>query len=269
MRSLLVVGVLTMAVACSAGFEVDEGPFDGGPASDAGARSDGTTVRVDGGDPKGPKDGGPSKRDVAVTDPPPDVCAPANIAGFVPAVVPPAPARSGKCSVAQLEAIIDCTFDANAGSNACDTLLDDAANQACTGCILTDVTQPAYGPIIVDDNIARLNVAGCVARASNDLSATGCGARLASAEQCADAACAASCPLLDDVSYAQYEQCTEDAMAGPCSAYADSLACLDAVTSPSGAAAQCALENDFISTAKAYARLFCTAPTPVDAGAGG
>jgi hypothetical protein len=93
------------------------------------------------------------------------------------------------CNAQDIAAIVNCYIGRDA--NACNA----PVQLTCLTCVVSDkATAPAYGPIIFDElspAAPELNVGGCVAAASQDPSPTGCGAKVAMADSCTHAACAA------------------------------------------------------------------------------
>ncbi len=200
------------------------------------------------------------------------VCAPRAITGFAPVWTPPTALRQNQCSAAQIETLVDCVYERpNYNKATCDAFFAAPANAACIGCGYTKTSDPSLGPIISNDTSVQVNYAGCVARLSNDVTATGCGAKMQASQLCLDRACVSACPVPDNdtAAFNAYLKCNDDASKTVCKAYFDPAACATPLTTDGGVASPC-LPNtqDFGVRAVAYVSLFCGAAI-TDAGADG
>lgn len=196
------------------------------------------------------------KKDSAVITP---VCAPGSLTGFAPSWKTPAPLHQNKCTAANVALAVQCVFDSTANQTTCQTFTQAAANKPCMDCIFTDSTATAPGPITVDatTGVGSINVAACIARLTNDVSATSCAAKLAADVQCSAYACEPNCPGSDQASLDALAQCESDAYAGGCSTYDSAAACADSLVAPGGTAAACADGTTFTDRATKVATLFC------------
>lgn len=261
--------VLAVAAGCSGattnGFS-DAGA-DGAAASivpsvDGGKRKDAKTPDDDDDPPivdGGKKDGTATKPDANVKPPPPATCSPGSVTGFTPTWKPPAK-KPGTCTQTQIDSIIECLLDENADQTACKTTLAAAANQACQSCIVTNTPSATqYGALVVGDALVSINYAGCIALKTNDLTANGCGAKYQALGQCTTEACEFNCPVTDDISFNEYQQCAMDAESGGCATYATAAACADPLVQSGAVAQECDLAGGgtFIANAAKYAALFC------------
>ncbi|MBK6693841.1 MAG: hypothetical protein IPG50_16790 [Myxococcales bacterium] len=117
---------------------------------------------------------------------------------------PPSPPRKA-CTQQEGAAVVSCMLQ----KQGCQT----PVSAACQSCAITVKGQGSYyGPIIVDPQTGNveINVEGCAALASGDLTQAGCGGRLQARFACEDQACA-HCGAADR------QSCMAAAAAGPCS----------------------------------------------------
>jgi hypothetical protein len=233
---------------------VDAGPSDAKKRTDAKTNVDDDGIDADVVEEE--KDAGVKKRDASVVPPAPS-CAPDSVSGFTPTWHPPKRV-AGACTAAQIQTVLDCTLDPNADATTCKSVLADAANKDCIACAMTESTDATHGPLVMGNGIVSINVAGCVALKTSDVTATGCGAKYDALGECSAFACEATCPVVDDASFADYTQCTAAAEAAGCASYATDAACADPLVAPGAAAEACDLStNAFVDNAKAYATIFC------------
>jgi hypothetical protein len=258
MRSAAFVSLLSLATifACAnshyTGF-----PDDGGAQADSGkvkanADDSGTTEEPD---DAGKDTGKKPPKDTGTTDP---GCAPGSVSGFTPQWTPPAVLHAGACSATQITTLIDCLFNSAANQTTCDGYLNAPANKSCISCAVTEDTAASYGPLVVTtDQLVTLNIAGCIARTTNQMTDTGCGAKVQAASQCASASCEANCPVPanDSAALDARNQCEQDARTSECQTYTDDAACEDAALQ--GAAAACASGSTFEDNATALVQMFC------------
>ncbi len=143
----------------------------------------------------------------------------------------------------------------------CDAFKADPANASCIACAITQSTASISGALVVDAILISVNTAGCVSRASNDLTATSCGAKRQAADQCEAFSCGPTCPALNQQGFDDYLQCLSDADTSTCMTYSDAAACITPALEADGGAPQCALTGaDFSANALIYVDLFCGAP---------
>jgi hypothetical protein len=187
--------------------------------------------------------------------------APSTLPGFTPAWSPPAPHQNA-CTQQNIDDFRQFCLGAG-NANACNSFLATAAGKACAACILTPATATAPGPLVdhsASQGYVSLNTAGCVALATGDTSATGCGAKLAASEQCDDVACINCQVTGDPATLAALEQCDSDAEAGACASYAAAAKCGDAIAEAGTAGNQCITGNDFDTGYNAIVPMFCLTP---------
>lgn len=249
----------------------DGGTRKDGAAGDA-STSDGPITMTDGAVTDGASSDGTSldgmttdgsSSDAATTDASdagPLVCGPGSISGFSPQWWPPSTFHQNLCTTAQTGALVDCLSDIP-DKMTCDAFRADPANAACIACAITQSTASISGPLVADAVLISVNTAGCVARATNDVTSTGCGAKRQAADQCEAFSCGPSCPALDQQGFDDYLQCISDADTSTCMTYADAAACVTPDLELDGSAPQCALTGaDFSANANIFVDLFCGAP---------
>lgn len=243
--------MFVFAYGCSSSSSTDTTGTDGGSGSDGG-KTDGST-KTDGATPV--DDGGGSS------------CAPGDVSSFAPKFTPPTGFNQKICSDTQVDAILDCIFNDTADQATCKKLLADKANEPCQNCLITPSSAKTFGPLIENGNIASLNIAGCIANAEGNKTATGCGAKYQAARDCADAACADNCQGSDSAALKALQACETQALSGDCKKYADDANCADALLNTGGAAEACNAGNTFEEAAAALGKMFCGGGTATDGGA--
>ena len=120
-------------------------------------------------------------------------CTPHLVATWKPRWKPPRTQR-GACTERQIDLEYESCDGPRATSSACRSFREDAANEACLACLLSDEDDPSYGPIIEGGGLWKTNTSGCIALLDGDVSADGCGAKVQAASECYDAACAGCMP---------------------------------------------------------------------------
>lgn len=187
-------------------------------------------------------------------------CAPGDTQLFTPSWKPPTAFHQAQCTAAQTALLVDCLNDVPDAAT-CKTFIGDAANKDCLRCMVTPETAAKYGPLVSSTVTIQVNVAGCIALATSDVSATGCGAKVLALSQCEEVACESQCPISLDgnpVAYANLLACEAKSISVGCKPYAMDAACADALTADGGAAVACVQSGaTFAENAKAMARLFC------------
>jgi hypothetical protein len=193
---------------------------------------------------------------VAPSDAAPPLCAPKVDPNFVPAWHLPL-RNASACTAALVDAVVDCRLQASATAAAC-TAANSPAGKTCEACVMTDRGAAKYGPLIVEPSLttATLNVPGCVALETGDLTAVGCGAKMAFADDCAYRACIAACPLASTGD--AFRSCIDAAESGACAPYVSASQCGTSATSAGAPGQVCAYDGNFVGTAKRLGRVFCT-----------
>ncbi|HEX7600409.1 MAG TPA: hypothetical protein VF316_02345 [Polyangiaceae bacterium] len=185
-------------------------------------------------------------------------CVPGDVSSFAPQWVAPIPASKACTQPLIDQYAADCIDDTTSSTAKCQAF--DTANKACAACLVTPESASAYGPVIAKaNNVLSLNVGGCLALTTGDVTAAGCGAKYEATGQCADLACDTNCPLPDgdSVAFQAYLACLQKSQTTVCKTYA-SADCPEADAGPSTA---CALSaGSFVDNFKLLAPVFCAAP---------
>jgi len=132
---------------------VEEGPTTSGPeGGDAASCSRVTVMAL-------PSHGGPA----CPTDG--SACYPANMSSFAPTWVPPLAGtpHKGVCSASAISDVLEACLSSSSTQSGCSSW--EAANQACTACLFTDVTASSYGAMIVSGTESLANLPACIALA--------------------------------------------------------------------------------------------------------
>ncbi len=205
----------------------------------------------------------------APVEEPSESCGVPDVLDFTPSFKTPAPFNQGKCSDAQADALL-CLFDAAADQAACSKLVDDPSNDDCFKCIYTASSSKELGPVIITGSLGSLNIAGCIARVSSDVTDQGCGAKVQAFDQCVDEACNANmpCPESEGDALEARKACEQTAGTTVCASFAAAAHCADVLIADGGAAHVCAETGDFVADAKRLAHFFCGGIV-VDGGADG
>jgi hypothetical protein len=192
-------------------FEIPAGDAGAAPRTDAGSRGD--------------------------TGSPPLACRP-SLPSFTPSAYRGPRRQVGACTAQMAQDLEDCMMG---NATKCQLFQTDPQYQACETCAISDQSDPAWGPIVVDPRgYATPNTAGCLGLALGEgATASGCGAAMRAMEECSEKACA-TCPLSNPPTMAEwnaYDACMASAGSGVCGPYAGtaSARCVfDGGSPPSG-----------------------------------
>lgn len=186
------------------------------------------------------------------------VCAPGSIATFAPVWKPPTGKNQGKCSSTQVDQYVGCLFSQAANDPACRDYLSSPANAVCGACLMSQLDDTQYGPLIrLSADAITVNVEGCVALMTGDAKATSCAAKAQALGQCRTAACDPNCPLTDHASLLAYNACEDAAGNSVCKTYLDGSSCIGPLLAPNGVASACASGATPLDAAKYVAKYFC------------
>jgi hypothetical protein len=189
-----------------------------------------------------------------------ELCCPGDATTFTPSWKQPTAFNQGKCTDAQISAFVDC-LSGIPDAATCKTFGADPANKTCIQCAATPSTAAAYGPLVEGSVTIEVNVAGCVANVTGDISATGCGAKVLGLSQCEQAACEANCPVAstdDGTAFQALLACQTKSATTGCKTYADDAACADALEADGGVASICVQgAATFADNAIPMVKLFC------------
>jgi hypothetical protein len=130
---------------------------------------------------------------------------------------------SSACTPRELEAYYGACFSPGATKASCAPFESDPVRAACVACVITNADAAALGPMLRWPNQAvQPDIAGCLALADGDSSASGCGASYFAQQQCEYTACA-SCS-----DQRQFDACAAAAQAGACAPLVQAAACAGA-----------------------------------------
>ena len=239
-----------IAVGCSS---KDDGnnnnPTDAGPQQDTGTKKDtGTVTPVD--DAGDVDSGGPTE------------CKPGPVTGFTPTWHPPK-AATPSCTTALIVSFGKCLDAQSATDPACAPwgASADAAHKSCGACFFSKDTDAKWGPNLeyTASKTQQNNVSGCIALATKDVSATGCGAKVQASNECAGASCKPNCPTSSQEEVDALNACSEQAAGTVCKTFADaSNTCIDEIAD-AGTADKCFVADSatFGDQFVAVATVFC------------
>jgi len=127
-----------------------------------------------------------------------------------------------------------------------------------------------FGALIDYTGVTYANVAGCIAIETGNTSSTGCGAAYQAAFQCEYLACITQCPVTDQTSFMQFQECTSSAAMSTCQSYVNAECNFAADGGQEAAAAvnaNCSAA-DFQGYYDAMSTVFCGDYTPDGGGPG-
>ncbi len=165
---------------------------------------------------------GPSACGPPPPPPPPEAgvpCAPVSVASYsaLP-MTPPNPAASA-CTSNELGDFFDACITSGLASGACSAF--EASAGSCTTCLVSKASDAMWGPVVVSADHVKLNVAGCVAVAQGDGTASSCAQKISDEQGCEAFACDAVCPVTSNGGAAAYVTCVQQAAATDCRPYLD------------------------------------------------
>jgi hypothetical protein len=189
------------------------GPFDNPPV-EAGAPS------VDNGD-AGNLVNGPGTG----TQPTgPAICDPASVASYTPSWQPPEAWKQNLCTTTQIGGFYAACLTPPISKTTCDAFVQ--ANANCAPCLQSQETDPTASAVVWHEQMRywTVNVAGCIAQADGDVSATGCGAAYAAAIACRQASCNACWQAQGtSATFQQFSDCESQAGVTTCQTYAQAV----------------------------------------------
>ncbi len=186
----------------------------------------------------------------------PGDCHPHDVSSFMPLWKPPTAAHQDKCSAQFIDDVWQDCLSPNATMMSCDKwygMTSDAAHQACVECLFTPETQQKLGPLYTFDYTEDINYAGCLALLDpNELA---CAKAVQAAQQCGEAACLSSCPVLDIPSYYEFEKCVQLSQTScGCQSWQQKAVCSNSLTGPG---AKCFSGNNWHQSYTIVGTLFC------------
>lgn len=189
----------------------------------------------------------------------PAVCTPASVASFTPAWQAPEPWKQNVCSTTQITGFYDACLTPPISMTTCQAFVQ--ANGNCAPCLQSQDTDAKAAAIVwhEQDRYWTVNVAGCIALATGDASAQGCGATYGAAIACRQSSCNA-CWAAQGTSatFEEFSDCESLAGSTTCQTYADAVPA-KCGTLDNGPAALC-MPSESATAQEAYmqiAPLFC------------
>jgi hypothetical protein len=231
----------------------DSAAGESGPQNDAsglvdrgGVLPDGTSPvdgpsTIDGPTPDGPAPTDGSGADSTGGDSGPSGCYAATPFTAFPWAAP-TPFPNPACTSAQIAGYLACFPNCNA-------FRSDPSNTACLGCIETDVSAAAHGPVITSGGApVEVNFGGCQAHQDGNPSVGGCGNQDNNANDCASAECSACADFASPQPGGATAQCEALAFgsSGSCSADQVTPSCAAEVRD-GGVAASCSNLGTFLA----------------------
>ena len=189
------------------------------------------------------------------------VCAPSSISGFTPPPYRHARQELGACAPADITQFDGVCFNVVSGSlTLCNVF--HKANPVCYACLVSNLTDTSWGPVVIANAVPSVNVAGCLEL--TDPAALACSQSLATTLQCQHALCDGPCPVTDIPSYDQWQLCAEDTL-GTCGG----SACLAGVDASSASPCLPAGDAGMDDLLLAVAPVFCGGTSDAGTAEGG
>ena len=187
------------------------------------------------------------------------VCDPAATTSFQPAWQGPEQWKQNVCTAAQISGFYDSCLTPPISSAACKSFVQQNAN--CAPCLQSQETDATGAAVVWHEKMQywTVNVAGCIARATGDATAAGCGASYAAAISCRQSSCNACWQAQgQSATFQQFSDCETMAGSTTCQTYAEAVPakCGNLDTPP----ASVCMPNSGATAQEAYmqiAPLFC------------
>jgi len=183
---------------------------------------------------------------------------PADVTNFMPPLYVP-PNQQQVCSQQQIsDYYTNCLDAVQATQMKCSMFTMN--NTSCTKCLSSMRTDPKWGATVIGNGLVTINVAGCA-----DIEGfKSCAQAWEATQACESAACDMVCPVMDNQSFMQWQQCVGTAVAGGCKKYADAqtMAC----SSDAAALQMCTSFMGFQQAYNQIAPIFCLSQSMPDAG---
>jgi hypothetical protein len=184
-------------------------------------------------------------------------CGMGDVAGFSPTWIPPSGYHQGLCTTTQIDDIYTGCLASGATDTTCSAA--ESAAPGCYDCIFTMEGTSPYGPIIETNNgVLEVNQAGCIALL--EPCNTTCAEEVNAAAECESAACESNCPVTDNTSLDNFENCEATAAScdpNGCDTFATESTCENELTGASHPASICVSETDFEDFYNDVVPVFC------------
>jgi hypothetical protein len=173
-------------------------------------------------------------------------CSPQPITQWSPQIDPPFFAHANVCTLQALQDIYVNCF-AGQSTSMCQSVMQQ--NATCASCLLTPSSASKWGALLeMSNGIVELDIAGCIADASGNLS---CAQAQSNITQCEEQSCA-SCMPVDAQSFQEYSQCLQASGSTTCAKYVAA----QCANQDAGSTAQC-FPSDFKDGFFTFGALFC------------
>ncbi|MGD0530518.1 MAG: hypothetical protein ABSE49_35620 [Polyangiaceae bacterium] len=148
-------------------------------------------------------------------------CNPSAVSAFQPVWQPPEPWKENVCTATQISGFYASCLTPPISEAACNAFVQE--NAKCAPCLQSQDTDPTAAAIVWHEEMQywTVNVAGCIAEATGDATASGCGASYAAAISCRQQSCNA-CWVAQGQSatFQQFSDCESLAGATTCESFA-------------------------------------------------
>ncbi len=157
--------------------------------------------------------------------PPAAVCDPGSTASFSPSWQPPEAWKQSVCTTTQISGFYAACLTPPISAQTCQGFVQQNAN--CASCLQSQETDATAAAVVWHEQMKywTVNVAGCIAQAMGDPSASGCGATYAAAISCRQASCNACWEAAQGstVTFQQFSDCESQAGVTTCQTYASAV----------------------------------------------
>jgi hypothetical protein len=212
MRALAALVPLTALAALCACSGVGPDTFPSPPASDASPPTNG-----DDADLSIPPEAG---ADASASS----ICTPQSVPGFQPSWTPPEPWKQNVCTTAQLSGFYAACLTPPIDATTCQSFVQQNAN--CASCLQSQENASSAAAVVWHESNRywTVNVAGCIADATGDVSAGGCGASYAAAIACRQQSCNACwAGQGTTTTFEEFSQCESQAGQTTCQPFAQAV----------------------------------------------
>jgi hypothetical protein len=152
------------------------------------------------------------------------ICTPQGVSGFSPAWTPPEQWKQNVCNATQISGFYSACLTPPISPQACQAFVQQNAN--CASCLQSQETDSTAAAVVWHDmnRYWSVNVAGCIARATNDPTGTGCGASYAAAIACRQQSCNACWAAMGTVTtFQEFSTCESQAGQSTCQTFASAV----------------------------------------------
>jgi hypothetical protein len=162
--------------------------------------------------------------DTGTTPVGPAVCNPQSVASFQPAWQPPEAWKQNLCTTTQISGFYAACLTPPIAPQTCNAFIQ--ANANCASCLQSKETDAQASAVVWHEQMKywTVNVAGCIAQATGDVSTTGCGATYAAAIACRQSSCNACWQAQGTTAtFQEFSDCESLAGVSTCQTYAQAV----------------------------------------------